>query len=163
MIPDELREGGRLFGEWISGVPEQLEKMQPISVRFGIQPLELRSEDGFARIGYSVPKDYCNYMGFVHGGILSTLLDDASGMAAGLLVGAGFKGTASSSISYLAPVRSGDVVVEAQIVRYTKSLLFSEASLFRDGNLCTRGVSTMSYGTRRAKKFEESTEKMDSQ
>jgi acyl-coenzyme A thioesterase 13 len=146
LIAEDLRADGRGLADWLTRSPELFFRAQPFSEQFRARAVRVDAAGGVVRLKYDVPAQYCNFRGQVHGGVSAALLDDAAGIVAALLVGTGFRGTAGSSISYLAPVSVGEVIVESRVIKHTRQLIFAETSLFSGDELCARSSSTMLYG-----------------
>ena len=103
--------------------------------------LRLRFErDGEAVRAEFVPGHWhVGWAGVVHGGILSSVLDEAMAYC---LFFAGLKGvTARMHIRYRAPVRQSDhLLVKAEIKRDTRRLADIEACILRDGQVVAEGA-----------------------
>lgn len=145
MIPVEIRESGKLFCNRLIERPEFLQQVQPLSAHFSLTVIDLDSNVGKSQFSYNVPELYFNYLGSMHGGTIATLLDDASAMTAGLFVGLAFKGTISSSIQYLRPLKSKNVSVKSEVKGYTTSLIFTESEIHYDEQVYAKSCSVMSY------------------
>ena len=85
---------------------------------------------GFARLEMPVRDHHRNTVGYLHGGVISSLLDIAGAVA-------GSYGDAQESVSitvnlnvnFMAPHRAATVVAEGELVRTTSSLFFAQARL----------------------------------
>ena len=85
---------------------------------------------GFAKLEMPVRDDHRNTVGYLHGGIISSLLDIAGAVA-------GSYGDAQESVSitvnlnvnFMAPHRATTVIAEGELVRTTTSLFFAQARL----------------------------------
>ncbi|MBR0869027.1 PaaI family thioesterase [Bradyrhizobium tropiciagri] len=96
----------------------------------GWQMLDARPEDGWLRLGFEGKSDFCNPAGFVHGGFLSAMLDDAMNQAAFVKAeGRAYPTTISMTVNYLAPAKVGPVIVEAVVTMFGKTIVFVEAKL----------------------------------
>lgn len=86
--------------------------------------------EGFARLEMPVRAEHRNTVGYLHGGVISSLLDIAGAVA-------GSYGNAKESVSitvnlnvnFMAPHQANTVVAEGELVRTTSSLFFAEARL----------------------------------
>lgn len=102
-------------------------------------------KDGYARIEMPVRGEHRNTVGYLHGGIISSLLDIAGAVA-------GSYGDAKDSVSitvnlnvnFMAPHRAQSVVAEGELVRTTTSLFFAQAKLLDPENnrLCATATGT---------------------
>ncbi len=82
-------------------------------------------------MGFRVHGHMCNPAGGLHGGMMMTVADLVGTMGGGTLVGLRkFLPTVSMTFDFVAPARLGDWVEgRAEIVRQTRSLLFTNISL----------------------------------
>jgi uncharacterized protein (TIGR00369 family) len=82
-------------------------------------------------MGFRVHPHMCNPAGGLHGGMMMTVSDLVGTMGGGTLVGvAKFLPTVSMTFDFVAPAQCGDWVEgRAEVVRQTRSLLFTEISL----------------------------------
>jgi uncharacterized protein (TIGR00369 family) len=119
----------------------------PAAQFLGVEPLEVRAESGFARMAFTAPPEFCNYMGVVHGGFLAAMLDDVMAVAA--VAQYEFRRavpTLAMKVSYLRPARPGRLVGEGQVVKAGRELLFIEGRLYdTDDKLLTTASATAKY------------------
>lgn len=82
-------------------------------------------------LGFRVHQHMCNPAGGLHGGMMMTVADLVGTMGGGTLVGLRkFLPTVSMTFDFVAPAKVGDWVEgRAEIVRQTRSLLFTDISL----------------------------------
>jgi uncharacterized protein (TIGR00369 family) len=102
-------------------------------------------KEGYARLEMPVRAEHRNTVGYLHGGVISSLLDIAGAVA-------GSYGNANEMVSvtvnlncnYMAPHEADFVVAEGELIRTTSSLFFAEAKLFDpDSNrLCATATGT---------------------
>ena len=102
-------------------------------------------KEGFARLEMPVRAEHKNTVGFLHGGVIASLLDISGAFA-------GSFGSSRESVSvtinlncnYMAPHRAANVVVEGEIIRRTKTLFFAQARLMDPENnrLCATATGT---------------------
>lgn len=102
-------------------------------------------KDGFARLEMAVRPEHRNTVGYLHGGVISSLLDIAGAVC-------GSYGTSGESVSvtvnlnstFMAPHQGKKVVAEGELVRRTSSMFFAQAKLFDpDKNiLCATATGT---------------------
>jgi uncharacterized protein (TIGR00369 family) len=89
---------------------------------------------GWAKLGFEGRREFLNPAGFVQGGFLSAMLDDAMGPA--VLIASGgalYTATINMNVSFLAPAKPGRFTAEATVLRMGKTVAFTEASLFDAG------------------------------
>jgi len=111
--------------------------LPPSSKLLGWCLLDARPEVGWIRIGFEGRSEFCNPAGFVQGGILSAMLDDTMGPAVFVMTeGRLYTATISLTVNFLAPVRPGSIVSEAEVTQLGKTVAFMAGRLTaRDGTL----------------------------
>jgi uncharacterized protein (TIGR00369 family) len=100
---------------------------------------------GYAKLEMPVRDEHRNTVGYLHGGVISSLLDIAGAVA-------GSYGDARESVSitvnlnvnFMAPHQAATVVAEGELVRTTSSLFFAQARLLDPSNnlLCATATGT---------------------
>jgi uncharacterized protein (TIGR00369 family) len=100
---------------------------------------------GYAKLEMPVRHEHRNTVGYLHGGVISSLLDIAGAVA-------GSYGDARESVSitvnlnvnFMAPHQAATVVAEGELVRTTSSLFFAQARLLDPSNnlLCATATGT---------------------
>ena len=88
-------------------------------------------KEGFAKLEMPVRGELRNTVGYLHGGVISSLLDIAGAVA-------GSYGNAKDSVSitvnlnvnFMAPHQADTVVAEGELIRTTSSLFFAQAKLY---------------------------------
>jgi uncharacterized protein (TIGR00369 family) len=116
----------------------------PCAATLGWRLIDADPEAGTIRIGFDGKAEFLNPAGFVQGGFLAAMLDDAMGPA--VLVqsgGALFTPTINLNVDFIAPARPGPLTGEGRIVHRGKSIAFLEGSLFdEDGTLVARATAS---------------------
>ena len=102
-------------------------------------------KEGYARVEMPVRGEHRNTVGYLHGGVISSLLDIAGAVA-------GSYGDAKDSVSitvnlnvnFMAPHQADNVVAEGELIRTTSSLFFAQAKLLDPENnrLCATATGT---------------------
>ncbi|MEM9207778.1 MAG: PaaI family thioesterase [Pseudomonadota bacterium] len=102
-------------------------------------------QDGFVRLEMPVRPEHRNTVGYLHGGVIASLLDIAGALS-------GNYGSSEDSVSvtinmntsYLSPLKSAMVVAEGELVRRTRSLFFAQAKILDPENsrLCATSMAT---------------------
>ena len=92
---------------------------------------------------------HLNRMGYVHGGVLCTMID-AAACCAGLFSppegSPRYAVTLSLSIQFTRPVRSGPLTVEGRVVSAGRTIYTAEARVFDSENqLVAHGIGTFSW------------------
>ena len=101
--------------------------------------------EGFARLDMQIRPDHRNTVGYLHGGVIASLLDISGALA-------GSYGRSKESVSvtinmttnYLSPLRGAAVIAEAELVRSTRSLFFTQSRILDPENkrLCATAMGT---------------------
>ena len=87
-------------------------------------------KDGFARLEMPVRPEHRNTVGFLHGGVIASLLDIAGAVSGSFGVSEEYVSvTINLNCNYLSPLRADTVVAEGELIRANKSLFFAEARL----------------------------------
>ena len=133
-------------------------RRSPFSAHIGTEMEELR--EGYARLSLVVEERHTNPIGFMHGGVITTMMDSALGAALGALRGEDARrnphATVDMNVSLLSGARPGDrIVVEGSVLRLGKSIAFGEAEARRispagrqDGELIAKGRLTFAVRNR---------------
>lgn len=107
---------------------------------FGLQ-LKPEGRDGLGTIEWLPDKRHQGFDGVVHGGLISTLMDEAMAYAA--MSDAGFCVTAGISVRFRRPVNLGQKVrVEAELVARRGRMLELRASVTQNGEEKASGSGT---------------------
>jgi uncharacterized protein (TIGR00369 family) len=102
-------------------------------------------KDGFARIEMPVRGVHRNTVGFLHGGIISSLLDIAGAVAGSFGVSTEMVSvTVNLNVNFMAPHRADSVIAEGELIRMTNTLFFAQSKLFdpRNKRLCATATGT---------------------
>lgn len=88
-------------------------------------------KEGFARLEMPVRKNHRNSVGFLHGGVVASLVDIAGAVAGSYGITQEFVSvTINLNCSFITPHRSDIVVAEGELIRSTKTMFFCESKLF---------------------------------
>lgn len=102
-------------------------------------------KEGFARLEMPVRPEHRNTVGFLHGGVIASLLDIAGAISGSFGAPEDFVSvTINLNCNYLSPLRADTVVVEGELIRANKSLFFAEARLYdpEHKRLCATATGT---------------------
>lgn len=102
-------------------------------------------KSGFARLEMQVRKEHRNTVGFLHGGVIASLLDIAGAVSGSHGISQEYVSvTINLNCNYMAPHQADSVVAEGELIRTTKSLFFAQAKLFDPSNnrLCATATGT---------------------
>jgi uncharacterized protein (TIGR00369 family) len=86
-----------------------------------------------------------NTVGFLHGGIISSLLDIAGAVAGSFGVSTEMVSvTVNLNVNFMAPHRADSVIAEGELIRMTNTLFFAQSRLFdpRNKRLCATATGT---------------------
>jgi uncharacterized protein (TIGR00369 family) len=112
----------------------------PIGLKLGFH-----SDGGSVKAEFTPSKLYEGYPGYLHGGIIFTVLDEAMGWAAHDLSSGVFAVTARSQIRFRRPVPTGEpLTIAASITRKTRKFIWTKATIRRkDGTLAAEATAIM--------------------
>ncbi len=102
-------------------------------------------KDGFVRLEMPVRKNHRNTVGYLHGGVISSLLDIAGAVAGSYGISNEMVSvTVTLNTQFMSPHRGDTVVVEGELIRTTKSLFFAQSRLFdiESNRLCAVATGT---------------------
>ena len=104
-------------------------------------------EGGICKFEVEIREFQKQQRGYVHGGILSALIDHCGGTAAASTLGPDeFVLTSDMNISYLRPALPPKIMLEGQVIKRGKTLIVSEVNVFNTDDsrsLCTVGRVTL--------------------
>ncbi len=102
-------------------------------------------KEGFARLEMPVRPDHRNTVGFLHGGVIASLLDIAGAVAGSYGIADEIVSiTINQNCAYMAPHRGNTVVAEGELIRTTASMFFTQSKLIDpdDDLLCATATGT---------------------
>ena len=119
-------------------------QLPPVSKLLGWRMIESRPEQGVIRVGFEGKPEFCNPSGFIHGGILASMLDDTMGPAAFIMTGGKlYTPTITMTVNFISPGKVGGFVCEAKVVQMGRTVVFVEAKLMDEaGTLIATATST---------------------
>lgn len=100
-------------------------------------------KEGFVRIELPVRADLRNTMGYLHGGVIASLLDIAGALAGNFGRTDDYVSvTINMSTNYLSPMRGAVACAEGELVRRTRSMFFAQMKLYDAENkrLCATAM-----------------------
>ena len=87
-------------------------------------------KEGFARLEMPVRPDHRNTVGYLHGGVIASLLDIAGAVAGSYGIADEFVSiTINQNCTYMAPHQSDLVIAEGELIRTTTSMFFTQSKL----------------------------------
>ena len=102
-------------------------------------------KDGFARLEMPVRAEHRNTVGYLHGGVIASLLDIAGAVSGSHGISQEFVSvTINLNCNYMAPHQAETVIAEGELIRTTKTLFFAQAKLLDPENnrLCATATGT---------------------
>lgn len=102
-------------------------------------------KEGFARVEMTPRQEHRNSVGYLHGGVVASLLDIAGAVSGSYGISGEFVSvTINLNCTFMAPHQAETVVAEGELVRTTNTLFFATAKLFDPENkrLCATATGT---------------------
>ena len=132
----------------LASVEEEEHRQSPFVQLIGGRVEEWR--EGYVRLGLTVDEHHTNPHGVMHGGVITTLMDEALGGVIASVRGMeemwkAAHATVDMNVSFLSNARSGDeIIVEGAVLKLGRSVAFGEAEARRkrDNALIAKGRLT---------------------
>lgn len=107
------------------------------------EPLYSRQlENGVVQLGFRAGPAHANSRGFVHGGLLSALADNAMGLSCAQ-AGGGAPITVNLAVDFVAAAQLGQwIEVRPTLIRSGRTLSFASALVTADERVCARANAT---------------------
>lgn len=107
------------------------------------EPLYSRRTAEAVFIGLRAGLAHSNSRGFVHGGLISALADNAMGLSCGHALGQAVANirlvTVNLTVDFIAAAKQGQwLEIRPKVVRVGSTLCFATAEIFSDDTLCAR-------------------------
>jgi len=102
-------------------------------------------KEGYTKLEMPVRPEHRNTVGYLHGGIIASLLDIAGAVAGSYGVSEEFVSvTINLNCNFMSPQTAKTVVAEGELIRTTSSLFFAQAKLFdpEKNRLCATATGT---------------------
>ncbi|WP_128894014.1 PaaI family thioesterase [Longirhabdus pacifica] len=100
-----------------------------------------KAEDDKLLMILDITPDHYNGLGIVHGGVISTLIDDAMGAVA--MLKSRYVVTINLDVRFLAPFKEGKIYARSEVVHQSRSMITTECKLYdEEGNLGATGTGT---------------------
>jgi len=109
---------------------------------------------GFVRLEMPVRREHRNTVGYLHGGVISSLLDIAGAVSGSHGIAQEFVSvTINLNCNFMSPHLAATAVAEGELIRETRSLFFAQARLIDPENkrLCATATGTYKRQTRKAR------------
>jgi acyl-coenzyme A thioesterase PaaI-like protein len=104
------------------------------------EPIYARRSDSEVRLGFRGAAPHANSRGFIHGGLICALADNAMGLSCGQHL-AEISGlvTVSLSIDFVGSGKIGQwIEIRPEVIKAGKSLCFARALVMADESVCAR-------------------------
>lgn len=106
------------------------------------EPIWVRQREQAVQLGVRIAAAHCNGRGFLHGGVIASLADNAMGMSLASANGLGAI-TVHLSVDYLRSGQQGQwLQVEPRVIRVGGTLGFVDALVTADGEVIARADAT---------------------
>src|SRR5262245_14436975 len=108
------------------------------------EPLFSRKIDSIVQIGVRLRDVHCNSRGFLHGGVIAALADNAMGLSCGSTLPS-IQGlvTVSLTVDYVGSAKAGQwLQIEPRVLKTGKSMGFADALVKADDQLVARASAT---------------------
>jgi uncharacterized protein (TIGR00369 family) len=103
------------------------------------EPLFMRELDGAVQLGLRVAQAHCNSRGFLHGGVIAALADNAMGLSFVVARGEGSAVTLSLSVDYIASAKIGQwLTIAPRVLKAGQSIGFVDALILADDQVIAR-------------------------
>ncbi|MEO0467282.1 MAG: PaaI family thioesterase [Pseudomonadota bacterium] len=104
------------------------------------------------RVRFDGKPEFTNPAGYIQGGYLTAMLDDAIGMLATMKTGnEKFPSTIDLHATFLRPVRVGVIEVTARLRNIGRAVIFAEGELYDTrGKEAARAIATLAINPRKA-------------
>ncbi len=124
----------------------------PSSQTLGFELISLDMSKRETRVRFEGKAEFANPAGYIQGGFLAAMLDDAIGMLATIKTGArAFPSTIDLNVQYLRPVRIGAVEVLARLRNIGRQVIFAEADLYDSrGKEAARATTSLAINPMKA-------------
>jgi uncharacterized protein (TIGR00369 family) len=105
-------------------------KHPPCARHLGLELIDFSVEGGWVEVAFAPRPEFANPAGFVQGGFICAMLDDAMSLAASIsrrlevIVP-----TLQTAVSYLAPTPIGRVVARGEVLRFSPASVVTQGTL----------------------------------
>jgi uncharacterized protein (TIGR00369 family) len=108
------------------------------------EPLYSRRTDKAVILGFRADENHTNSRGFVHGGLITALADNAMGLSCSAALGGDARlVTISLGIDFLSVARIGQwIEIDTSFTRNGSTICFAQAFVTADDKICARANAT---------------------
>ena len=110
-------------------------------------------KDGFARLEVPIRPEHRNTVGYLHGGVISSLLDIAGAVCGSYgIANEMVSVTVNLNTTFMSPHQGSLAVAEGEIIRATRTLFYAQSKLFDPDNnrLCAMATGTFKRQPRKS-------------
>ncbi|MBC7579682.1 MAG: PaaI family thioesterase [Tardiphaga sp.] len=110
------------------------------------EPIYSKRSDRAVMIGLRLALAHTNSRGLAHGGLISSLADNAMGLSCGHVLGGGARLlTASLTVDFVGSAKIGQwLQIEPDVIKTGRTLCFAQCLVMADGVTCARASATFS-------------------
>ncbi|BAT61027.1 thioesterase superfamily protein [Variibacter gotjawalensis] len=108
------------------------------------EPIYAKRNADSVHLGLRLAEAHTNSRGFAHGGLISTLADNAMGLSCGLALGGNTRlVTVSLNVDFIGAAKPGQwLEIAPTVIRAGSTLCFVQALITADGEICARASAT---------------------
>jgi uncharacterized protein (TIGR00369 family) len=116
------------------------------------EPIYSRVTDRAVLIGLRLARPHTNSRGLAHGGLITSLADNAMGLSCGHVLGAGARLlTVNLSVDFVGAAQVGQwLQIDSDVIKTGSRLCFAQALVTADGVTCARANGTFSVAPPKA-------------
>ena len=116
------------------------------------EPIYSKATDRAVLIGLRLARPHTNSRGMAHGGLITSLADNAMGHSCGLVLGGGARLlTVNLSVDFVGSAQVGQwLQVDSEVIKTGSRLCFAQALITADGVPCARANGTFSVAPPKA-------------
>jgi uncharacterized protein (TIGR00369 family) len=140
---DQHRAAASRFRTQLGHDSKATQKMQPVSNTSGTEILSVDA-DGAMDLRFTLDRQFGNFFGGVHGGIISALVDEACSYAAVAAVGVHcFLGTAELHARIFGKAKVGVIDAKAKISQRSRYAVHADVELFSEERKIAAGNAVL--------------------
>ena len=116
------------------------------------EPIYSRTTDRAVLIGLRIARPHTNSRGLAHGGLITSLADNAMGLSCGHVLGGGARLlTVNVSVDFVGAAQVGQwLQIDSDVIKTGSRLCFAQALITADGVPCARANGTFSVAPPKA-------------
>jgi uncharacterized protein (TIGR00369 family) len=107
------------------------------------EPIYSKRTDAAVILGLRVAAPHTNSRGVAHGGLITTLADNAMGLSCAIKLGGARLVTVNLAIDFIGPAAIGQwLAVTTDVIKTGGTLCFAQCAVTADGEMCARANAT---------------------